>query len=788
MTLKSYLYLDKTLPVDLRVDDLLNQMTLVEKLAQLGGLWVTDLLDEKSQFSDQKAEAHLHNGIGHITRLAGASFLPPQESATLANEIQKYLVEKTRLGIPAIVHEETCAGYLAKGATTYPQAIGMAATWNPELIEKITENIRREMRSVGAHHALAPVLDISRDPRWGRIEETFGEDPYLVSRIGLAYIKGLQGDDPTTGIAATGKHFLGYGWSEGGLNWAPAHIPARELREIFLWPFLAAIHEGHIASIMNAYQELDGIPLGSSRELMVELLRDELGFDGVVLSDYFTLATFVEYHHIARDKTEAARYGLEAGIDVELPAHDVYGEPLQQAIERGDIALSLIDTSVRRLLAMKFRFGLFENPYVDTAQTPRVFGTPQQKALTLKAAEESIVLLKNDGILPLPATLANIAVIGPSADSIRLLQGDYHYPSHYAAITFEGTDITEAPAPSNRRFLPDFNADGHFPPSTSVLAGIQQLVSETTRVLYEKGCDINSSDTSRISAAVDMARQAQVAIVVVGGKSGLGKDCTTGESIDRATLGLPGVQQQLVEAIHATRTPTVVVLLNGRPLSIPWIDEHVSAIVEAWLPAQEGGNAIARVLFGQVNPGGKLPVSVPRHEGQVPVYYNHKPSGGRTHWHGDYIDSPVAPLYPFGHGLSYTKFTYSDLELSSRTVAPDETITIACQLTNSGTRPGDEVIQLYIQDAQASVTRPVKELKGFKRVSLAPGETKTVKFNLAVAQLGFYNRQMKFVVEPGIIKLMLGSSSADIRLQDQFEIIGATTEVDFVFNTLVEVI
>ncbi|PJF43589.1 MAG: beta-glucosidase [Phototrophicales bacterium] len=782
----SRVYRNETLSVDERVNSLLEQMTLDEKIAQLGGVWVTDLLDENFEFSEAKASTKLAHGIGHITRVGGASMLPPQKSAALANRIQRYLAEQTRLGIPAIVHEESCAGYLANGATSFPQAIGMAATWEPELITSVTNVIRQQMRSVGAHHTLAPVLDVARDPRWGRVEETFGEDPYLIASIGVAYIKGIQGKNLNSGIVATGKHFLGYGWSEGGMNWAPAHIPERELREIFLFPFMAAIKEGRVASIMNAYQELDGIPSGSSKELMVNLLREELGFDGVVVSDYFTLDMFVQYHRIARTKAEAAKYGLEAGIDVELPAHDVYGEPLYQAIEQGVIDVKLIDAAVQRLLKMKFELGLFETPYVDEQQTITIFNDQEAVRLSRQVAEKSIVLLKNDGILPLSPDLKTIAIIGPSANSIRFLQGDYHYPSHYADIVLAPNTATEAPVPSftNR----NLDLEQHFPPSTTVLEGIKQIVSAHTEVLYEQGCDITGEDTSRFEQAIKVAKAADVAIVVVGDKSGLSKDCTSGESIDRATLGLPGVQQQLVEAVYSSGTPTIVVLINGRPLTISWIHDHVSAIVEAWLPAQEGGHAVAGVLFGKVNPGGKLPISIPRHVGQVPVYYNHKPSGGRTHWQGDYIDLPTSPLYPFGHGLSYTTFAYSDLVISPPKVDAQGIVQISCKVTNTGNLAGDEVVQLYLNDTFASVTRPVKMLKGFKRIMLEPNESKTLNFKLSVAHLGFYDRKMCYVVEPGEIAVMIGSSSTDIRLQGSFEIVGTTTEVEPVFVTPVEVL
>lgn len=767
------------------VSDLLAEMTLDEKMAQLGGIWVTDLLDDRRQFSPGRAQSALQHGVGQITRLAAASFLGPKASARLANDIQKYLVEQTRLRIPAIVHEESCAGYLAREATTFPQAIGQAATWDVDLIQVMATVIRQQMRAVGAHHALAPVLDIVRDPRWGRVEETYGEDPFLVSALGTAYVKGLQSENLREGIAATGKHFVGYGMSEGGMNWAPAHIPERELREVFLTPFLTALRNADLATVMNAYHELDGVPCGSSKALMVDLLRGELGFRGVVVADYFTLDTLATYHHVAKDKAEAARLGLEAGIDIELPAHDCYAAPLRQALEAGEVDLALIDASVERILLLKQQLGLFDNPYVDADRAPEVFHMPEQRDLTRTIALKSIVLLKNDNLLPLSPDIGSVAVIGPSANSIRLLQGDYHYPTHMEGF-FEAQNADLAvPTPHEMQGFDDFEA--HFPPSVSVLNGIKAQVCSETRIHYAKGCGIVGDDRSGFAEAIAAAQQADVAVMVVGGRSGLAPGSTCGESLDRADLGLPGVQQALVEAIHATGTPVVVVLLNGRPLAIPWITEHVPAIVEAWLPAQEGGNAVAQVLFGQYNPGGKLPMSFPRTVGQVPVYYNHKPSGGRTHWQGDYVDSSTSPLFAFGHGLSYTQFTYSDLRIDKSMIEAEDTVRISVKVTNSGAMAGDEVVQLYVHDRIASVTRPVKELKGFARITLQPGEAKMVTFAMPIAHLGFYGRQMRFVVEPGEIDVMVGSSSTDIRLKTTFEIVGATMEVARAFSTHVEI-
>ncbi len=780
------LYRDVTQPVEARIDDLLERMSIDEKIAQLAGVWGMSLIDSEKRFSESAAETHIPHGIGHITRAAASTLLQPNEIASFANAIQRFLTEKTRLSIPAIVHEESCAGFLARGATAFPQAIGMAAMWEPELVEAIAKVIQAEMKAVGAHHSLAPVLDVTRDPRWGRLEETFGEDPYLITRTGIAYIKGLQGEN-LSGIVATGKHFIGYGMPEGGMNWAPAHIPEREMREIFMTPFKAAIEEAQIASMMNAYHEMDGVPCGSSKELMVDLLRGELGFDGVVVSDYFTVHQLMEYHHVAADKETAAKMALEAGIDIELPAIDCYGEPLRAGLEAGRIDINLIDQSVRRVLKMKFQLGLFENPYVPEGQAAALYNTETSRELSRDAARKSLVLLKNDhDLLPLKKSLSSIAVIGPSADSIRLLQGDYHYPSHLEILFDFSEASSDAPSPESA-LPPVDDPAAHFNPTITVRQGIEQTVSPETQIYYARGCDILDTDTSGFAEAVEAASKAEVAIVVVGERSGLVTGCTSGESIDRAELGLIGVQQQLIEAVQATGTPTVVVLISGRPLALPWVAEHIPALLVGWLPAQEGGGAIADVLFGDYAPSGKLPVSFPRSVGQIPVYYNHKPSGGRSHWKGEYIDLSPTPLYPFGHGLSYTTFEYTNLRLSHTKASAADTIDIQVDIRNSGTHAGDEVVQLYLHDIVASVTRPVKELKGFKRLSLQAGEQKTVTFQLAIAHLGFYNREMAFVVEPGTIEVLIGSSSEDIRLQAEFEITGEITPVKQVFNTPVYV-
>ena len=665
-------YRDSNLPTGERVADLLGRMTLEEKLAQLGAVWSRAVMDG-DRFSAAKAREVLARGTGHITRIAAQTLLGPRESARLANDIQRFLFEHTRLGIPAILHEESCAGYTARGATQFPQAIGLASTWEPELIEEMAAVIRTQMRAVGARQTLAPVLDIARDPRWGRTEETFGEDPYLVSRMGVAYVRGIQGETLRDGVAATGKHFMGYGASEGGLNWAPAPLPRRELLERILPPFAAAIREAGLASIMNAYQEIDGVPCGASKWLLDELLRGELGFDGVVVADYCTVLCLMTYHRIAADKSEAGARALEAGLDVELPQLDCFGAPLAEAVAEGRIDIARIDRSVARMLRMKFDLGLFEEATVDADVAPAVFDTREQRALAREIARKSLVLLKNEGgVLPLDRALARIAVIGPNADSIRHLQGDYHYPTHLE-IVFGAMDEGRAGGPSEaasdvqpgaRRG--DVDLLDFFTPTVTILAGIREvgLGGDGGRHCARlRGAGRGDRGLRRRPGRRARRRRSHRR---GGGRSGLTKGCTSGEANDRADVALAGVQAQLVAAVAETGVPTIVVLVGGRPLALSNVVDRVPAILEAWLPGEEGGRAVADVLFGAAAPAGRLPVTLPRAVGQLPLYYNHKPSGARSQFWGDYADLPTSPLFPFGHGLSYTTFEYANLALSAR--------------------------------------------------------------------------------------------------------------------------
>jgi beta-glucosidase len=747
-------YRDPSLGVGERVADLLARMTLDEKVAQLGSAWVFQLADG-AELDEARATHLLRHGIGQVTRISGASSLAAPEAAALANAIQQHLVSATRLGVPAIVHEEICSGVMSRGSTIFPQALGLAATWEPDLAAALAATVRDQMRAMGAHQGLSPVLDVCRDPRWGRTEETFGEDPYLVARMGVAFVRGLQGDDLTSGVIATAKHFVGYGASEGGLNWAPAHIGARELREVHMHPFEAAVRCAGVRAVMPAYNEIDGVPVAADRDLLTGVLRDEWGFDGCVVSDYFSIRQLADYHHLAVDAEEAAAVALDAGLDVELPGTDCFGEPLLRAVRSGRVSEARIDTAVARVLKDKFELGLFERPHVDAEHAVATVDTPEQRRLARTIARKSLVLLRNDGILPL--TGRRIAVIGPNADSARHLFGDYTYPAHVESleeVLRSGRNVFSMPLDPSHR-LADADAD-----ATTVVAALRARFGPGVR--HARGCDVTGESRDDFARAVELAAGSDVAVMVLGDKAGLTDDCTSGESRDVASLDLPGVQEDLARAVIGTGTPVVLVLVAGRPLGSAWLHEHCAAALMAWLPGQEGAAAVAEVLAGDADPGGRLPISYPRSAGQIPVFYGHKVSGGRSHWKGDYVDSPAGPLYPFGHGLSYTSFALTRAAVARTELSWHDTLTTTVTIANTGGRPGDDVVQLYVRDPVASVTRPVLELKSFVRVGLAAGESRTVTFETPVGQLGFYDRELRYAVEPGRIDVLVGSSSADL--------------------------
>ncbi len=766
-------YLDTSSSIDQRIDDLLAIMTLDEKLAQLGCLWSTALVSDGILNPDYIATTMPH-GIGQVTRIGASTGLHPQESAHFMNAIQKVALERTRLGIPVIVHEESVGGFCHRDATVFPQGIGLASTWNPALIEEVAGVIRTQMRAVGARLALAPLLDVARDPRWGRVEESYGEDPILVGTLGTAYVRGLQTADLHEGVIATAKHFLGYAMSEGGRNWGPVQLGPRELRDVYAEPFAAAIRDAGIAAVMNSYASVDGLPCAGSKSILTDLLRDELGFTGVVVADYFSIAQLQDFHHVAADRGEAARLALLAGLDMELPAQLYYGAPLKAEVEAGRVPMSALDLAVRRVLRTKFELGLFEQPYVDEAAAPAVFDTPAQRSLAHEAAAQSTILLTNDGILPLAPGIKHIAVIGPGADDQRLLQGDYHYPTHleiiYAIPEGFNNDAVDILPSAGGAYAPG----PYFTPHITPLAGLQAALGREVEFHYAKGCEVQGDDRSGFAEAVQAARDAEVAVVVVAGRSGLLRPATSGEGNDATDLALTGVQPELINALADTGTPLVVVVLSGRVHTLTEVAARSNALVQLFPAGEEGGSALADILTGAINPSGRLPISMPRTVGQVPLYSGTRAGGDRAMFFGDYSDSPTWPLFAFGHGLSYTTFTYDALNVKATDTT--EPIEVSITVRNSGDRTGDEVVQLYCRDTAASVARPVKLLVGFTRLSLAPGQQQRVTFTVHPSRLAFHDPSMHLVTEPGTMIFQVGASSSNIRAEQSIELGGTVAE------------
>ncbi len=766
-------YRDPARPVDERVRDLLGRMTLEEKVAQMQSVWAEKrrLMGADGRFSPDSAARLLPLGVGRVERTSEGR--GPAAHAQLNNDVQRYLVERTRLGIPALMHEEALHGLMARDATSYPQAIGLASAWDPALVERIFAAVAAEARARGTHQVLAPVVDVARDPRWGRTEETYGEDPYLAGRLGVAAVRGLQGrrasvDAPLAPdrVVATLKHMAGHGQPESGVNVAPAPFGERTLREVFLAPFEPAVKEAGALSVMPSYNELDGIPMHANARVLQGILRGEWGFRGTVVSDWNALDDLVRLHHVADDAAGAARRALAAGVDVELPDRSAYPS-LVALVRAGRVPAALVDSAAARTLRHKFLLGLFERPYVDTAAAARSVGTGANRALAEEAARRSIVLLKNAPaaaggapLLPLDrARLRTVAVVGPNA--AETLLGGY----------------SESPLRS-----------------VNVLDGIRRKLGPGVRVLHAEGARITepagdsahpprggtdspgrwntdrvrladpAANARRIAEAVALVRQSDLAVLVIGDNEFVAREGWSATHLgDRPTLDLPGDQGALVRAVLAAGRPTVAVLVHGRPMAITEVAERVPAVVDAWYAGQETGTAVADVLFGDANPGGKLPVSIPRSAGHLPAFYNRKPSARRG-----YLFDRTDPIFPFGHGLSYTTFRVGPprperAAVAAERVAAGDTVAVRVDVTNTGARAGDEVVQLYLRDLASSVTRPVLELAGFERVTLRPGETRTVTLRIAPAAFALWDAEMRRVVEPGDFDVMAGSSSASVR-------------------------
>ena len=751
-------YWNASLPVEQRVEDLLRRMTVDEKVAQIITVWNSKsaIQGEDDVFDPAKAAQVYPHGIGQIARPSDR--LGPssprevprrsiEDSIQYVLDAQKWAMEDTRLGIPVLFHEESLHGFAAKDATAFPQSIGLASTWDPDLVREINDLIAGEVRARGVHLVLSPVVDVARDPRWGRIEETFGEDPYLVGEMGVASVEGLSGPGtdlalPDGQVMATLKHMTGHGQPESGTNVGPAQISERTLREMFFPPFEQVVTRTPIEAVMASYNEIDGIPSHSNSWLLNDVLRGEWGFRGAVVSDYYAIEDMARLHRIVPDYKAAGELAINSGVDVDLPEGDGF-ENLAASVAEGKVSMEALDTAVRRFLTMKFNAGLFDDPWPDLAKA-RTSNMAEGVALARKAAEKSLVLLKNDGVLPLDLPQGGdkptIAVIGPNADVARL--GGY-YGEPRASVT--------------------------------PLQGIRALVGDRANIVHSLGVEITKGDDDwwddevelgdpeenrrRIAEAVEVARDADTILLLIGDTEKTSREGWAPEHLgDRTSLDLVGEQNELFMALKALGKPVVAVLVNGRPPSYPTVAEEADAILETWYAGEQQGAAIADALFGRVNPGGKMPVTTARNVGQLPNFYNYKPSARRG-----YLFDEVTPLYPFGYGLSYTTFTMSAPTLSSASIAAGQPVTVSTTVTNTGDMAGDEVVQVYLRDQISSVTRPVKELAGFERVTLQPGESRAVSITIEPRSLMMWNREMERVIEPGDFTIMVGPNSQDLQ-------------------------
>lgn len=749
-------YLDNSLSTAKRVEDLLLQMTLEEKVAQMMCVWndaTETLIDENGDFDLAKATKSFKegNGLGQVGRpgtLGKAK--SPRETAELTNTIQKFFMENSRLGIPVVFHAECLHGLAAKDATSFSQPIGLGATFDPDLVQRLYEMTAEEARVSGTHHALTPVVDVAREPRWGRVEETYGEDPYLVSRMGVAAVKGFQGDAAFADkrhVIATLKHFAAHGQPESGSNCAPVNVSPRILREIFFYPFKKAIQEAGCISVMASYNEIDSVPSHANKWLLCDVLRDEWGFKGYIVSDYYAVRELNERvgffgQFLAEDGKRAAELAVNAGVNIELPEPDCYPN-LVELVKEGAVKESAIDEMVRPMLEWKFRLGLFDDPYVCPDTAEKIVGSKENSDLALEAACKTITLLKNDdNLAPIDKSkIKTIAVIGPNADR-EMLGGYSGTPKH----------------------------------CSTVLEGIKEYADDTVEVLYHEGCKITiggsweedevvpndpEQDRKSIAEAVKVAEKADVVILAIGGNEQTSREAYDVNHMgDRTDLQMVGLQDELVDAIAATGKPVIALLFNGRPLAVRNLTEKVGTIFECWYLGQETGKAVAQTVFGDVNPGGKLPITVPYSVGHVPAYYNYKPSARRG-----YLFDDVSPLYDFGFGLSYTQFEFGKPRLEKDNIKTDGSTCVLVDVANTGKVRGDEVVQMYIRDSISSVTRPVKELKGFKRITLEPGQTETVSLEITPEHLAFYDINMEYVVEPGEFEIMVGNSCRDEDLQ-----------------------
>ncbi|HAL74008.1 MAG TPA: beta-glucosidase [Clostridiales bacterium] len=767
-------YKNTALTAEERAQDLLSRLSLDQKISQLMCKMFTGSPDEML--------AGLPHGVGEA--LAASQTSGPVEAADFNRRIVDAIMARTG-GIPPVLQAEAISGLLSPGATSFPIALGLAATFEPADVRQMTVLIRKQMMAVGVRRALSPVMDIARDPRWGRMGETYGEDPALGAAMSVAFVSGLQGPDLTQGVAATGKHFLGYAMGEGGLNSASSSISSRDLREVYAKPFQAAISAADLQSVMNSYGTIDNKPVIISKAILRKLLRDEMKFHGVTVADYGSITTMREKRIAANDQ-DCAVLALQAGMEMECPNPIAYPH-LQAALAAGELDESLIDAAVLDVLTVKFRLGLFENPYPRTDDLPAAYHDPTAVEHSLQLARKSVVLLKNDGILPLRSDVRKIAVIGPRGNSVRMMYGGYTSPAGMEmAMGSMLADKNVSMGLESEEYYPNSSVKRESPAVTQLIDAMFGPITKTVfaavrekffdaDVIFEQGCDIAGDDRSRFDSAVELARSSDVVILAVGGKYGWGEPCTSGEGRDSSDIGLPGVQEELLKLLCTTGTPVVVVHGDTRPLSSKAAKEQAAAILLAWCPGQTGGQAVADVLAGDYNPAGRLPVTALEHAGQVPIYAAQKT--GNLLWldqrrpgFNSFSNGIQEPLWHFGEGLSYSRFEYTDFVVDPKAKADGE-IHAAVTVRNIGQYDGEEVVQLYFADQLASMIRPVQELAGFSRIFLKAGEAKAVRFTMKVSQTAFLNEDMQWVVEKGALTLRVGASSQDIRQEAFCEIV-----------------
>ncbi|MEV7806971.1 glycoside hydrolase family 3 N-terminal domain-containing protein [Microbispora sp. NPDC088329] len=765
---------DPALPVADRVEALLAEMTLEEKVGQLGSRWIGNDMQPEQEVEPDGAhnvapmqdvfaasgtvpiEEAARHGLGHLTRVFGSTPVTVAEGAAEVVRLQSEVVKHSRLGIPALVHEECLTGFTTYGATVYPAAIAWGATFDPELVERMAAAIGRDMRAVGVHQGLSPVLDVVRDYRWGRVEETIGEDPYLVATLGAAYVRGLE----NAGVIATLKHFAGYSASRAARNHGPVPMGRRELMDMILPTFETAVAEGGARSVMNSYSDVDGVPAAADPWLLTDLLRGEWGFTGTVVSDYWAVPFLATMHQVAADAEEAGVQALTAGIDVELPDTLGFGQHLVERVRRGEIPEDLVDRAVRRLLAQKVQLGLLDPDWTPEKSVAGADGvhldSPANRALARELAERSIVLLDAGTVLPLLGEgrpePRRVAVVGPCADDPRSFMGCYAFPNHV---------------------LPRYPKLGLGVEAPSLLDALRAELPDA-EIAYERGCDWRDDDRSGFAAALAAARESDLCVAVVGDLAGLFGQGTSGEGCDADDLRLPGVQEDLLIELAATGTPVVVVVVSGRPYALGRVNDRAAALVQAFMPGEEGGAAVAGVLSGRVQPSGKLPVQIPRTTGGQPGTYLQPPLGADSH---GISNLDPTPLFAFGYGASYTTFEVDDLEISDAEVPTDGEFTVSVRVRNTGGRAGEEVVQLYLHDVLAQVTRPVRQLTGFARVRLEPGESARASFAVHADRTAFTGRDLRRIVEPGDIDVLVGTSASDLPCQGRVRLTGPLRHV-----------